>query len=664
MQSIPLASSLNRALILCGLAAIAVPPASAATVNSGSVSTIVNVNAGLCVGIKGDSAESGALLQSQNCSGSDFQKWKFVRDTAGYYDLVNVGSGKCVDVTGGSDVNGTNMQQWNCSGADWQKWNVSDQGNGQFAVLSKLNGLALEVFDHSTVNGARIVQWSWLGNPNQKWTFPSAGTSAPTGVGPASGSIVTLKGVQAGNCIGVKGSSTVAGATLQSQGCSGSTFQQWKAVKDSAGDYDLINVGSGQCMDLPGASPTEKTVIQQWNCSGGAWQKWRFNNDGAGHFYITSKSSGLALDVLGSSTANGADIVQWAYLGGANQQWIASTSSAPTVNGLVGFGVGTTGGKGGATVTVNSCSALKSALTSTAATIIQIPDNTTVDCRSTHTVAACQLSCPANQDASKKFYRIPVGTQTCQDLGAASNTRTNINVYDVRLDVKSNKTVQGLGKNSKIVGATLNLGSASNVIVQNVTLENINPHVVEGGDGITLDNSRNIWIDHVTTRMISDGHVDIKNSQNVTLSWNRFDGYNTYVCGNQHHYTMAIQDSRVTLHHNFWDRASGRNPKIDGAATRAHLFNNYWLDITYFSIGSGASAQVLVENNYFANSAKPHWNNGGYVSAKGNIYTGRSATDPERDGGSVVFTDFTMYPYTLESASGLPASLSSGTGPR
>jgi pectate lyase len=478
--------------------------------------------------------------------------------------------------------------------------------------------------------------------------------------GPASGSVITLKGVQSSNCIGVKGSSTASGAALQSQGCSGSAFQQWKALADSSGYYQLVNAGSGQCMDVPSASAAAGTFIQQWGCGGGDWQKWQFHDDGAGHYYITSKASGLALDVYQHSAANGAAIDQWAYMGSANQQWIAG---AGTSNALVGFGAGTTGGKGGSVTTVSSCSALRTALASTSAAIVRIPDNTTIDCRTSGTVAACPIACGAS-DPGKTYYRIPVGTQTCTELGSSSNATSTVPSYGTRIDVQSNKTLQGLGKNSKIVGASLNLANASNVIVSNLTIENINPHLVEGGDAFTLDSSRYIWIDHVTTRLISDGHVDMKNSQNVTLSWNHFDGYNTNVCGNQHHYTMLVENSKATLHHNFFDHASGRNPKLDGTNARAHLFNNYWLDITYFAINVNTGAQALVENNYFANSAKPHWNNGGYIRATGNVYTGISATDAYRNSGNTVFNDVTMYPYTLDGASGLPGSLATQTGPR
>lgn len=65
------------------------------------------------------------------------------------------------------------------------------------------------------------------------------------------------------------------------------------------------------------------------------------------------------------------------------------------------------------------------------------------------------------------------------------------------INVKSQKTL--VGKN----GATLNgkglrFVGVSNIIIQNIAITNLNPKYVWGGDAITLSDTNNIWIDHVT----------------------------------------------------------------------------------------------------------------------------------------------------------------------
>ncbi|HEU4775765.1 MAG TPA: RICIN domain-containing protein [Telluria sp.] len=485
--------------------------------------------------------------------------------------------------------------------------------------------------------------------------------------------------------------------------------------------YKIASAASGKVLDIAAGSLQAGASVQQWDDAGSANQQFRVHDLGNGYWTLQGRQSGMLLDVAAGSTSDGARVLQWPANGGQNQQWllkksaiggynvvarhsgksltVADTGSGARItqagdsavrlqrwffnpaSGLCGNApdgfasqagpdkLATTTGGGSATpVTVGSCSALVSALQAAGPAVVQIADGSTIDCRTaTRSQSACAVACPSYQDPGKTTFRIPVGSQSCKELGADSETRFIRPRNEITIAVGSHKTLLGLGPDARLVGASLNLSNAKNVIIRNLAIENINPGLVEAGDGITLDNSSHIWIDHVRFSLISDGHVDIKNSQNVTLSWNRFEGANPAVCGSQHHYTNAIVDSRVTLHHNVWNKTSGRNPKLDGPATRAHLYNNLWQDITYFSINARDGAQARIEGNFFANSARPHWNTGtGLLDAPAgaNRYTGVSATDPYKQTGERVFGDLTLYPFVLDAVDQVPAQLSAGAGPR
>jgi pectin lyase len=604
-------------VVVAGL--VASVQAQAATVIDGSVTTIVGVDAGRCLGVKGNSTAAGALLQSQACSGSSFQSWKFVREPSGWYQLVNVGSGQCIDVPGASRTNGTDLQQWNCSAGDWQRWNPSDQNGGQFALLSKSSGMGIDVYGASNADGARVVQWTWHGGTNQKWRLPTARVS--DGSGPASGSVVTLKGVQAGNCVGIKGSSKTSGATLQSQSCSGSEFQQWKALQDAAGDYELVNVGSGQCMDVPGASGSGGVKIQQWGCGGGAWQKWQFRDDGAGHRYLVSKSSGLALDVLDQSLANGAAIVQWTYWGGANQQWISTVVGGGTPGSApVGFGAGTTGGANGQVVTVTTPSQLayelcrtRSGSTCTDATPRIIQVSGTIDFRrteGTHSASGCYVA----QCAAPMQSEYILGS-----LGACDGKPT----FNVTLDsagptpltVGSNKTLIGLGSTAAIKGKGLSLrGGVSNVIIRNLTISDINAQVVWGGDAITLDDADQVWIDHNRFAMIGRQMIvsGWGKASRVTVSWNEFDGRTPYSasCDGTHYWMMLMigANDTITLSNNWVHHFGGRAPHVgtENAKSSLHMVNNYFQTSNGHALdASGALTSVLAEGNHWGDVNQP-----------------------------------------------------------
>lgn len=501
--------------------------------------------------------------------------------------------------------------------------------------------------------------------------------------------------------------------------------QQCSAMPESGTVYSIINRGSGLALDVNTSDSSSAPNIISYEYWGGNNQKFQLIQEADGYWIIRSKFNNKVIDVLNSSQSNGANIIAYDDWQGANQRWLLKASSSGgfnivnkltgksltvagsnntanvyqnddagissqrwfinPVNGdcgttgttpsdLIGFasqagqdGLSTTTGGGNNTaITVYSCDDLSTALSSGSAAVIQVPDNTVIDCRtSNRTVPACPLDCGQWGDYGKTWYRIPVGNQSCSELGSSSNSTVNVTRNDRRIIVQSNKTLQGLGKNSKIIGASLVISKQRNIIIKNIMLEDINPALVEAGDAISIDDSSHVWVDHMAFNKISDGYIDVDNSQNVTLSWNRFYGYNPQACANQHWYTHLFRNSQITAHHNFWDTAAGRNPKVDGYNSRVHMFNNYWKNITYFSISAGNGAEVLVENNYFENSAKPHWNQGsGYFSASGNVYTGSSATDQYRDSGATVFGDIQLYPYRLDDPSSLGSKVNGGTGPQ
>jgi pectate lyase len=485
--------------------------------------------------------------------------------------------------------------------------------------------------------------------------------------------------------------------------------------------YSVVNAGSGKALDVVGGSQQAGAAMQQWGYTAGAHQQFTLRNLGNGYWSMTGRASGMLLDIDLASVSDGAGLLQWPGNGGLNQQWLLKQAlngaynvqarhsgkslTAPNSNsgariyqaadGATGFqrwffnpasgscgaapdgfagqrgpdGLATTTG-GGSTppVLVTSCSALIAALQSSQPAVVQIPAGAAIDCRTApRTVSACAVACPSNQDPGKYTYRLPVGAQSCKELGASSETRYSRTRNEQRIFVGSNKTLVGLDRHATLRGASLELGASRNVIIRNLSIEQINPALVEGGDGITLSGASHVWVDHVRFSMISDGHIDIANSSNVTLSWNRFDGVNPAVCGSKHFYTNAIVNSQVTLHHNFWDRSAGRNPKLDGLATRAHLYNNYWRDISYFAINAAGGAQARIEGNFFANTSRPHWNAGGGLleaALPSNRYTGIAAADPYRHTGAAVFGDTSLAPYKLDNVDGLPAVLDGGTGPR
>ncbi|CAG8897635.1 unnamed protein product [Penicillium egyptiacum] len=175
------------------------------------------------------------------------------------------------------------------------------------------------------------------------------------------------------------------------------------------------------------------------------------------------------------------------------------------------------------------------------------------------------------------------------------------------ITVKSNKSIVGSGTAGVIKGKGLRIVSgASNVIIQNVAITDINPKYVWGGDAITVNDADMIWIDHVTTARIGRQHIVLgtKASKRVTISNSFIDGTSDYsaTCNGYHYWGVYLDGSSdlVTMKGNYIYHTSGRAPKVQGN-TLLHAVNNYWYQNSGHAFEIGQGGYVLAEGNVFQN---------------------------------------------------------------
>jgi pectate lyase len=295
-----------------------------------------------------------------------------------------------------------------------------------------------------------------------------------------------------------------------------------------------------------------------------------------------------------------------------------------------------TGGADGATVTVTTTAAFKSYATSTSPYVIQVS-----------------------------------GTI---DLSAESNYRVN---------VKSNKTIIGIGTSPTIYGS-LNISNVSNVIISHL---NINFDADQGSDnpstdGITIQNgSHNIWVDHCSIYNSPDGLLDIGGASDfVTVSWCKFY-YETGIYNTLHHFTNLIGSAdedtgdigklHITFHHNWWaSLCRERMPRVRYG--QVHIYNNYYGDLAIgsgYCIGVGCGSRIRVESNYFDDVPNP-WKN--YYSDyplfpageigwnTGNVFYSCSVPTWAINNYATIFTP--PYSYTLDTGSNVKTIVMGGAG--
>ncbi|MFI6575074.1 polysaccharide lyase family 1 protein [Nocardiopsis sp. NPDC050513] len=162
---------------------------------------------------------------------------------------------------------------------------------------------------------------------------------------------------------------------------------------------------------------------------------------------------------------------------------------------------------------------------------------------------------------------------------------------DGPMRVGSDKTLVGVDGGAELTGGRLVVDGSANVVLSNLEM------AVDGTAVTVSGGARHVWVDNST---FTDGGGDALVSltggaDHVTLSWNHFrDAEAAVDIGSEDDERGAL---RVTLHHNFFDGTSARNPRARNAE-HVHVFNNYFRDGGQ-GVTSLLDANVLVEGNYF-----------------------------------------------------------------
>ncbi|MFD4633315.1 polysaccharide lyase family 1 protein [Streptomyces sp. NPDC058284] len=293
----------------------------------------------------------------------------------------------------------------------------------------------------------------------------------------------------------------------------------------------------------------------------------------------------------------------------------ATAAHAPAADTApVGFGAGTTGGGAAAPVTVTTLAALKSAVSGDAAKVVRV-------------------------DGLLKLSG--------------------------QVDVGSNTTVIGAGSASGLTGGGLRIKEAANVVVRNLNISK----PLAPSDGITVQKSTKVWIDHNSLsadrdhdKDYYDGLLDITHgSDDVTVSWNTFkDHFKGSLVG--HSDSNGSEDKghlKVTYHHNHFSNVHSRLPSLRFGT--GHFYDNY-VQGADTAAHSRMGAQLLVENNVFrstkvAVTTSRSSDVDGYAVLRGNDLGG-AATEISQQGS---FTT-PPYAYTAEPASAVVDSVTRGAG--
>jgi len=250
-----------------------------------------------------------------------------------------------------------------------------------------------------------------------------------------------------------------------------------------------------------------------------------------------------------------------------------------------------------------------------------------------------------------------------------------IDLRNIDLEIRSNKTVRGIDSNATIIGRVGFQNRDSNIIIERLNITN--PDGTGERDGISLKEViSNVFITRCTIYDCGDGCLDISNQSDlVTVSWCKF--YYTFDSGHNFVNLIGSSDSqtadrgklRVTMHHNWWTTlCKERMPRVRFG--QVHVYNNYYgpgLLAGGYCIGVGVESHIRAESNYF-NSVNMPWKN--YYTGNGaageigwndgNVFSNCSIPTWAANAYGTIFTP--PYSWTPDDAALVPAIVEWGAG--
>jgi pectate lyase len=203
----------------------------------------------------------------------------------------------------------------------------------------------------------------------------------------------------------------------------------------------------------------------------------------------------------------------------------------------------------------------------------------------------------------------------CTSAGSPTFSCTFDKAGTTPLAVGSNKTIIGLGPNATIKGKGFTLvNNVSNIIIRNLTITNLNPKIVWGGDAITISGASNVWVDHTKISLIGRQFIvtGFGPASNVTLSYNELDGNTPYsaTCNGAHYWAMLMAGSAdtITVLGNWIHHTSGRGPHAGGVSTEnihMQFVNDYYMTVPGHAADADLNSKLFFEGTYFSTVTTP-----------------------------------------------------------
>ncbi|CCF40509.1 pectate lyase [Colletotrichum higginsianum] len=205
-----------------------------------------------------------------------------------------------------------------------------------------------------------------------------------------------------------------------------------------------------------------------------------------------------------------------------------------------------------------------------------------------------------------------VTVSTVDQLVAAAQKEGPLTIFvsgalsgNVKVRVSSHKTIIG-EKGSSLTNIGLFVREAKNVILRNLKISGVK---AANGDAIGIDRSTNVWVDHCDLsgdlsggKDDLDGLLDFSHASDWVTVSNVYlhDHWKGSLAGSADTNTEDKGKLHITYANNYWYNINSRTPFVRFGTV--HIINSYYDKLLLSGVNPRMGAQALVQSTAFANS--------------------------------------------------------------
>ena len=130
---------------------------------------LINANSTKTVAVDKGSTEDGAAIVLSSAEGDQTQRWEFVHQQEGYYQIRAAHSDKCLAGAGSGSANVASLGQQSCAGDAREQWRIEPLNDGSVRLVTRGSKRVLDVVNCGMAEGTRLQQWVPINNPCQRF---------------------------------------------------------------------------------------------------------------------------------------------------------------------------------------------------------------------------------------------------------------------------------------------------------------------------------------------------------------------------------------------------------------------------------------------------------------------------------------------------------------